>query len=167
VTPDSASSACPWHMLVPSTSVTARDHVGIRADGTTRHGAHHPNGSPGGGDDTPRITPPRHHRRMPWNNHRPRSRRYGAQHQTERAHHMAALRAAGAGLCAERVCVHRTRVITPDDDLHLAHDPTGTVVLGLAHADCNRHEAAVRARAKQGRNSGRTRTTHRQSRLKW
>jgi hypothetical protein len=109
---------------------------------------------------------------MPWHNHRPRAKRYGTHHQTERARHMAALRAAGAGLCAEPHCVMRSRVITPDMDLHLSHDPTGTVVLGLSHARCNRHEAAVRARALQGRNSGRTLTAHRgtqpgRSRLEW
>src|SRR3954453_18239187 len=104
---------------------------------------------------------------MPWSNNRPRANRYDATHAATRAAHLAALTAAGAGLCAERVCVKRTRVITPDMELHLCHDETGTVVLGLGHAACNRHEAAVRARAMQGRNSGRTRTAHRQSQLRW
>jgi hypothetical protein len=105
------------------------------------------------------TAPPRHHERMPWSTSRPRSRRYGGAHQTARAHHMAALRRAGTGVCAERVCVMRSRRITPDMDLHLCHDPTGTRVLGLGHAACNRHEAAVRARRKQGR--------ARQSTLTW
>lgn len=76
---------------------------------------------------------------------------------------MAALRAAGSGLCAERVCVKRSRLITPDMDLHLCHDPTGQHVIGLGHADCNRHEAAVRARRLQTRR----RRNPRQSTLRW
>jgi hypothetical protein len=82
---------------------------------------------------------------MPWSTTRPRSTRYGREHRAERDRHMRALQRAGAGLCAERRCVKRSRIITPDMDLHLAHDPTGTIVLGLAHAACNIHEAAVRA----------------------
>lgn len=111
---------------------------------------------------------------MPWSNARPRAKRYGATHQTTRAAHMQQLRAAGAGLCAEVICVKRTRVITPDmgKDLHLCHDRATGHVRGLGHADCNLREAARYARAKQGRNSGRTLTATRQqqtrqSRLKW
>lgn len=104
----------------------------------------------------------RHHRGMPWSSSRPRQRKYGRTHQTQREQHMRALQAAGAGLCAEPVCIHRSRVITPAMQLHLSHDPTGTRVLGLSHADCNRHEAAVRARRMQTR-----RRTPRQSRLDW
>jgi hypothetical protein len=81
---------------------------------------------------------------MPYDRRKPRAAKYGRQHQATREAHMAALRRAGAGLCAEPVCVKRSRVITPAMKLHLAHDPTGTVVLGLAHAECNTHEAAVR-----------------------
>ena len=83
---------------------------------------------------------------------------------------MAALRRAGTGTCAEPVCVMRSRLITPDMALHLSHDPSGTRYIGLAHARCGVVEAAVRARAKQGRHSGRnakSRTAHRQSPLKW
>lgn len=57
---------------------------------------------------------------------------------------MTALVRAGAGLCAETVCVKRTRVITPDMDLHLCHAPDGVTVLGLGHAACNLREAARR-----------------------
>lgn len=96
---------------------------------------------------------------MPWSNSSRRSARYGREHRATRAAHMAALRRAGSGVCAERVCVKRTRLITPDMDLHLCHDTTGTVVIGLGHADCNRHEAAVRARRRQLRG--------RQSALRW
>jgi hypothetical protein len=108
---------------------------------------------------------------MPWSNTRARSRHYGRDHRTTRDAHMAALRLAGSGRCAERVCVMRSRLITADMDLHLCHDPTGTVVLGLGHRQCNLHEAAVRARRKQGRNSGRAHSARiraaRQSTLRW
>jgi hypothetical protein len=100
---------------------------------------------------------------MPWDNHRPRSRKYGRDHRTTRDAHLAALRRAGAGLCAERVCTYRSRVITPDMDLHLCHAPDGVTVLGLGHARCNIREAAKRARAMQ---TNRHRTTER-SPLRW
>jgi len=74
---------------------------------------------------------------------------------------MQALRQAGTGTCAERVCVQRSRLITPDMPLHLAHDPSGTVVLGLAHAKCNTTEASVRARRLQQQ------PTRQQSSLRW
>lgn len=101
---------------------------------------------------------------MPWSNARPRAKRYDAAHARTRAAHLAALERTGTGICAERVCIKATRLITPDMDLHLAHDPTGTVVLGLAHADCNRHEAAVRARRMQARGPS---STARRSPLRW
>jgi hypothetical protein len=107
---------------------------------------------------------------MPWSNTNRRSNRYGREHRAERERHMHALRTAGAGTCAERICIKRTRRITPDMDLHLCHDETGTRVLGLGHAACNRHEAAVRAnRLQQARRHPtryRRRTT-RQSTLEW
>jgi hypothetical protein len=84
-----------------------------------------------------------------WARTKPPRKQYAAQHQRTRAHHIAALRAAGTGHCAEPVCVAPTRTITPDMDLHLSHDPTGRRVLGLSHAQCNRVEAAKRARALQ------------------
>jgi hypothetical protein len=105
----------------------------------------------------------RHHRRVPWSNSSRRSSKYGREHRAERARHMAALQRAGSGICAERVCVKRTRVIYPSDDLHLCHDPSGQHVIGLGHADCNRREAAVRARRLQ---TTRRRTT-RASTLRW
>jgi hypothetical protein len=64
---------------------------------------------------------------------------------------MRQLEATGAGLCAERVCLYRSRVITPDMALHLCHAPDGVTVLGLGHARCNTHEASVRARRQQTR----------------
>lgn len=83
---------------------------------------------------------------------------------------MTALQRAGAGICAEKVCVHRTRVITPDMALHLCHDRATGAVLGLGHQRCNEREAAIYARSLQGRNSGRTRktgTAGQQSPLRW
>jgi hypothetical protein len=163
VTADNAASACRRHMPVPSTSVTACSSA---PDG--RHGAQNPNGSPGITAATTRSSRPAHNHRMPWATDRPRSRRYGPEHQAERARHMRALRLAGSGICAERVCIMRSRVITPDMDLHLSHDPSGQIVIGLSHAACNRREAAVRARKMQGRNSGRNaKTRARQSQLRW
>lgn len=165
MTVDSAAIACCVHMPVPSTSVTARSCVD---DG--RHGAHHPNGSPGAGGEvavTAPSSPVRHHRDVPWSNSARRSDRYGREHRAERARRMAALRRAGTGVCAERVCVKRSRLITPDMELHLCHDEDGTTVRGLGHADCNRHEAAVRARRLQQRRRTPTRRTTRQSALRW
>lgn len=86
---------------------------------------------------------------MPWDRSRPRSRRYDHHHQAERQRHLDALGRAGVGRCAETICVQPTRTITADMDLHLCHDPTGRVVLGLGHAQCNRAEAGRRARALQ------------------
>jgi hypothetical protein len=104
---------------------------------------------------------------MPWSNSSRRSSRYGREHRAERERHMRALRLAGSGVCAERVCVKRTRLILPTDDLHLCHAPDGVTVLGLGHADCNRHEAAVRARRMQTRRAAPRRRTTRQSQLRW
>lgn len=101
---------------------------------------------------------------MPWQNDRPRSRRYGRAHQDERAAHLAALRRAGSGVCAERVCVLPSRVITPDMDLHLCHDRATGRVLGLGHRACNVSEAARYARRVQ--TTGK-RHTHERSTLRW
>jgi hypothetical protein len=80
---------------------------------------------------------------------------------------MAALRRAGAGLCAERVCIHRSRLITPDMNLHLCHAPDGVTVLGLGHAACNIREAAIRGNQQQRRQRQRQRRTTERSHLKW
>jgi hypothetical protein len=159
-----APIACTTHMDVPPTSVTASTN---RPDG--RHGAHQPNGSPARADTT-RSSRPRHTRRMPWSNTSRRSDRYGREHRAQRARAMAALRRAGSGVCAEHRCVKRSRLITPDMDLHLCHDRTTGQVRGLGHAACNLTEAARYAnrRQQQLRRAGtpRRRTT-RQSALRW
>jgi len=86
---------------------------------------------------------------MPWSKSRPRSRKYGHEHSKTRAQHVAALKRAGQGMCAEVVCLYRSRLITPEMDLHLCHDKTGTIVLGLGHAACNLSAAGREARARQ------------------
>jgi hypothetical protein len=90
------------------------------------------------------TAPTRHHQHMAWSNRGPRAAKYGRDHQAQRAAAMAALKAAGAGLCAEPICVMRSRIITPDMQLHLSHAPDGITVLGLSHRRCNTREAAVR-----------------------
>lgn len=107
-------------------------------------------------------------RGVPWSNSHPRASRYGPEHQAERARHMAALRRAGAGICAETRnpgsrCLHRSPVIYPTDDLHLCHDRRTGAVIGLGHATCNRAEGARTARRRQTRRNHLTR----QSPLRW
>mgnify|MGYP000877122639 CR=1 FL=1 len=46
--------------------------------------------------------------------------------------------------CVETVCLMETRDIAPTDRADVAHDETGTVILGPAHARCNRSEGATR-----------------------
>jgi hypothetical protein len=160
-----AATACARHIAVPACIVTARSNT------TGRHGAQNPNGDIGCGTcDTTGSCRPEDHHRMPWSNSSRRSSKYGREHRAERARHMAALKRAGTGRCAERVCIKRSRTILPTDDLHLCHDPSGQHVIGLGHADCNRHEAAVRARALQTARRRRTptpRRTTRRTTLTW
>jgi hypothetical protein len=91
---------------------------------------------------------------MPWSNARPNGGKTAAkyrskEHTQARAQHMAALKRAGSGLCAEVRCLYRSRLITPDMDLHLCHDRATGRVLGLGHRRCNVTEASRYARAKQ------------------
>jgi hypothetical protein len=88
---------------------------------------------------------------MPWSNSRPRSRKYGHAHAADRK--TWAARHQSTDLCGW--CGHVLGPMRPG--LHLAHDPTGTVVLGFWHGSrcstcgvrCNLQEAAKRARARQ------------------
>ena len=84
-----------------------------------------------------------------WARAKPPRKQYAHAHRTQREAALAQLRAAGSGRCAETVCIAPTRTITPDMDLHLCHDETGRRVIGLGHAQCNRTEAARRARGYQ------------------
>lgn len=86
---------------------------------------------------------------MPWSKSRPRNKRYGSAHAKVRAEHIAGLKRAGSGQCAELVCIKQTRLITPGMDLHLCHDRRTGQVLGLGHRACNLREAARYARSVQ------------------
>lgn len=81
--------------------------------------------------------------------------RYRYAHQQERKRWEPVV-AAGEAYCAERRCLMRSRWIAPGPwwTWDLAHDETGTVVIGVSHARCNRSEGATRGnrmRAKQSR----------------
>lgn len=52
--------------------------------------------------------------------------------------------ARGEATCHELICLMGTRVITPGSSWDLAHDTTGTQILGPAHRRCNRSEGATR-----------------------
>jgi hypothetical protein len=91
---------------------------------------------------------------MPWAKSRPNGSKGNPkyktkEHQNARAAHIAQLKRAGSGQCAEVVCMYRSRLITPDMDLHLCHDRRTGAVLGLGHRKCNIAEAARYARSKQ------------------
>ena len=91
---------------------------------------------------------------MPWDRSRPGGRRTSEKYRdptylATRKRLMAELKAAGQGVCAERVCVMRSRLITPTMRLHLCHDETGQHIRGLGHQQCNVSDAARRARARQ------------------
>lgn len=69
-----------------------------------------------------------------------------AQHKTpeHRAAYRAIVRAQAQGqwlVCHQPVCVMDTRDIAPHQATDVAHDDSGTVILGPSHATCNRHEA--------------------------
>jgi hypothetical protein len=109
---------------------------------------------------------------MPWSNSRPRAAVYGYEHQRTRAEHMAALRRAGSGVCAEHRnpgsrCLHRSPVIYPSDDLHLCHNRRTGQVIGLGHAACNRAEGARTARRRQSARRTLRQHTTRRSTLTW
>ena len=91
---------------------------------------------------------------MPWDRNRPGGTKTKAKYRdpaylTTRKRLIAELQRAGHGVCAERVCVMRTRTITPGMRLHLCHDDTGQHIRGLGHAQCNLSDAGRRARARQ------------------
>jgi hypothetical protein len=93
---------------------------------------------------------------MPWAKNQPTNPKYRTrQHTHTRAQLMAQLKRDGQGLCAEPVCVMPSRLITPDMQLHLSHDVTGTYYLGLSHMRCNITAAAREARRRQTRRHSR------------
>lgn len=77
------------------------------------------------------------------------AKRYGAAHRRERKA-WAPIVASGQAECAEVVCLMPSRRIYPGTRWHLAHDPTGLVVIGVSHGRCNEHEAAVRGNRMRG-----------------
>lgn len=46
--------------------------------------------------------------------------------------------------CVQPVCLMDSRTIAPDEPAHVAHDDSGTVILGPAHARCNTTDGGVR-----------------------
>lgn len=80
---------------------------------------------------------------MPWSNSRPRSRKYGRAHALDR-------QAWAARHDPAHVCGWCREPLGPMGPwLHLAHDPSGTQVLGFWHRRCNLQEAAIRGRGRQ------------------
>ena len=59
--------------------------------------------------------------------------------------------ARGQGWCVQGMhgssgtCVMRSRYIAPGDQWHVAHDDSGTVIIGLAHALCNAIDGGQRS----------------------
>ena len=49
--------------------------------------------------------------------------------------------------CAQPVCLMVTRDIAPDQAYDVAHDDSGTVILGAAHPRCNRSDGGKRRHA--------------------
>lgn len=82
------------------------------------------------------------------------SPKYRWAHQQERKR-WAPVVAAGEAYCVERVCLLRSRWIRPGSRWHLAHDPTGTVWIGVAHEKCNTSEGAARGNRQRGRQGNR------------
>jgi hypothetical protein len=84
---------------------------------------------------------------MPWSNTKRTSPKYRTvEHRATRARLMAELKRNGQGVCAEPICVHRSRVIVPSMRLHLSHSDDGLRYLGLSHKRCNESAAARKAR---------------------
>lgn len=46
--------------------------------------------------------------------------------------------------CAQPICIMPSRSIAPSDPIDVAHDDTGTRILGPAHARCNRSDGGKR-----------------------
>lgn len=77
------------------------------------------------------------------------SPKYGYAHRKTRAAWVS-VAARGEATCAEDDCLHDDRTIHPDQTWHLAHDPTGTIVIGVSHERCNTSEGATRGNAMRG-----------------
>ncbi len=55
--------------------------------------------------------------------------------------------------CHETICRYPTRDIAPTQGNDIAHDETGTTILGPAHPRCNRSEGATRGNRERGPNA--------------
>lgn len=91
---------------------------------------------------------------MPWDRSRPGGSKTAAKYRdpaylATRKRLIEQLKRDGQGVCAEQVCVMRSRLITPSMKLHLCHDETGQHIRGLGHSECNLSDAGRRARARQ------------------
>jgi hypothetical protein len=58
---------------------------------------------------------------------------------------------AGRGWCCQPVCIMTSRWIPPGALWDVAHDDTGTVILGPAHRRCNRRDGAIRGNQMRAR----------------
>lgn len=69
--------------------------------------------------------------------------KYGGTYQAIRRA-WAPIVARGEASCHEPICLMPSRAITAGTRWDLAHDTTGTCILGPAHPKCNRSEGATR-----------------------
>ena len=91
---------------------------------------------------------------MPWAKSRPGGSKTAAKYRdpaylAEAKRLRDQLKRDGVGVCAERVCVMTSRLITPAMRLHVCHDRASGAVRGLGHMKCNVTEAARFARSMQ------------------
>lgn len=57
---------------------------------------------------------------------------------------------AGTAYCAQPICVMTDRWIPPGTAWDTAHDDSGTIILGPAHARCNRRDGGIRRHLVKG-----------------
>lgn len=94
---------------------------------------------------------------MGWDRKAPTNPKYRtAEHRDYRASLVRQLKRDGYLMCTATVCVMPSRMITnPNgrarDGLHAGHHDDGVTYRGPEHRACNIHDAAKRARARQGR----------------
>lgn len=91
---------------------------------------------------------------MPWSKSRPQGKQAAAkyrtpEHRAQRAAYAAQLERDGSAICAQPVCLMRSRLILPGMKWCAGHNDAGTAYIGLVHERCNRRDGSVRARAKQ------------------
>lgn len=91
---------------------------------------------------------------MPWQTTRPGGSKTAGKYRSPE--HRAARKALEAQLardghltCAQPVCKHGDRTITPGMRWCAGHDDTGTTYIGPVHLRCNVSDGAKRGRARQ------------------